>query len=240
MKFTYTLVSLFALEVTLAFTSKSPAFARPSTRCAGTLDGKTIENEFKPANNMILVKLNSADTETAGGLLLTSKKKTKKNEGTVSSVGPGKINQFSGFEFDMPLTPGDSVIYDRYGGSEINYNGEPHVLIPDDVVLIKHAGALTMDSVTLLRDNLLVFVEETKQEEIGGILIAKSSSAPKRKSIGEVIKAGPGRLADNGILMEMDVKVGDMVKFRDLAGSVVEIEGNEYLVIRMTDVLCTF
>ena len=165
MKFTSTLICLVAVECALAFTSKSPAFARPLTTCDGTLDGKTIENEFTPANNMVLVKLNSADTETAGGLLLATKKKTKKNEGNVVSVGPGKINQDSGFAFDMPLAPGESVIYDSYGGAEVNYNGVQHVLIPDDVVLIKHTGKLTMDSCTLLRDSLLVFVEETKEEE---------------------------------------------------------------------------
>lgn len=240
MKFSSTLICLVAVECALAFTSKSPAFARPLTTCDGTLDGKTIENEFTPANNMVLVKLNSADTETAGGLLLATKKKTKKNEGNVVSVGPGKINQDSGFAFDMPLAPGESVIYDSYGGAEVNYNGVQHVLIPDDVVLIKHTGKLTMDSCTLLRDSLLVFVEETKEEEIGGILIAKTISGKKRKSIGEVVKAGPGRFATNGVLMEMDVAVGDMIKFRDLAGSIVEIEGKDYSVIRLTDVLCKF
>ena len=243
MKLFSTSVCLLAsLGEVSAFTLKSsPACTRTSgTKCDGTLDGKTIENEFKPTNNMVLVKLNSVDKETAGGLLLTSKKKTKKNEGTVMSVGPGKINQESGFAYDMPLAPGDSVIYDTYGGSEINYNGDPHVLIPDDVVLVKHAGTLTMESVTLLRDSLLVFVEETKEEEIGGILIAKSTSGKTKKSIGEVIKVGPGRLAMNGVLMEMEVEVGDMIKFRKLAGSPVEIEGKEFSVIRMSDVLCKF
>ena len=44
----------------------------------------------------------------------------------------------------------------------------------------------------------------------------------------------------NGVLMEMEVEVGDMIKFRKLAGSPVEIEGKEFSVIRMSDVLCKF
>lgn len=225
-----------------AFTgSHKSVFRQSLTSCAATLEGRQIKGEFKPTNNFLLVKVADVQDETEGGILLTGKSKIKKSEGTVVSVGPGKTHQESGVVFEMPVGEGDGVVFGKFDGTEISYNGEPHTLIRDDDILVKFSGdKLTMDSVDVVRDAVLVYAPNKEEETTGGILIAKSSTSESRPSTGEVIKVGPGRMAANGSLMEMDVEVGDMVKFRDYAGNEVEIGGEEYVVVRMIDILAKF
>jgi chaperonin GroES len=234
------ITTVLALNEVEAFTSK-PAFSRLSTQCDATLEGRTIKGELKPINNFLLVKIAEAKEQTEGGILLAGKAKIKKTEGTVVSVGPGKTHPESGIVFDMPVVPGEGVVYGKYDGTEVDYDGERHTLIRDDDILVKFTGGeLTLDSVEVVRDAVLVSVNTKEEETSGGILIAKSSSKDSKPSTGEVVKVGPGRMASNGTLMPMDVAVEDMVKFRDFAGNEVTIEGQDYSVVRVADILAKF
>jgi chaperonin GroES len=207
------------------------------------LEGRTVEGEVVPLNNFVLVKLAAAQEQTDGGILLTGKAKIVKTQGRVEAVGPGRTHPDSGLTIPVPLSAGEGVVYGKYDGTEIVYNDARHTIIRDDDVLIKFAdgdGALTIDNVEVIRDNVLVRVDTSEKTTEGGILIAKTSSADKRPSTGEVIKVGPGRTASNGDLMPMEVSVGDMIKFREFAGNEVEIDGQEYCVVKMADILAKF
>lgn len=248
------------LESALAFPSllQSTTIRRPISqpaRCDGvtrlfastttattTLDGRKISGVIAPLNNFILVKTAEAVEETTGGILLTGKAKQVKTEGTVVSAGPGRTHPDSGIVFEMPVHVGDGVVYGRFDGTEIDISGAKHTLIRDDDILVKFSGGeqLTMDSVEVVRDNVLVYVERKEVETEGGILIAKSSKSEQKPSTGEVVKMGPGKMAANGELMAMEVAIGDMVKFRDFAGNEVEIQGKEYSVVKMSDILAKF
>mmetsp|Transcript_8189 Transcript_8189/g.6691 ORF Transcript_8189/g.6691 Transcript_8189/m.6691 type:complete len:94 (+) Transcript_8189:49-330(+) len=93
----------------------------------------------------------------------------------------------------------------------------------------------------MLRDNVLVKIEKKDDaESMGGILLAKSSTGKPAPTMGEVVKVGPGRYAMNGSFMEMDVEAGDMIRFRDLSGNTVEIDDQEYSVVRMNEILAKF
>lgn len=208
-----------------------------------TLEGETIEGEFAPTNNFLLVKVADDVEQSDGGIFLTGKAKKKKTEGIVVSVGPGRTNQETGFVFDMPLSPGETVLYGKYDGTTLNYNDAEHNLIQDTEVLVKFATEeRSLDSADVLYDNVLVKIErKTEEEETStGILIAETTKRNNLPSIGEVVKVGPGRRAANGVMMEMDVAVGDMVKFRDFAASEVEIGDEQFAVVRMTDILIKF
>lgn len=208
---------------------------------AKTLEGREIEGELKPTNNFILVKKAKIQDQTSGGILLTGKAKIEKTEGTVVSTGPGKVHQESGVIFPMPVQIGDGVVFGKYDGTEVNYDGAKHTLIRDDDVMIKFTGeSLNIDTAETTSDNVLVRVDEKEEETSGGLLIASTSSSNKRPSTGTVVKVGPGRMASNGELMSMDVKEGDMVKFRDFAGNEVTIDGKEYSVVKMVDILAKF
>lgn len=226
-----------------AFTSTSrPTPSRRSlTQCDATLEGRIIKGEFKPINNFILVKKAEAKDQTEGGILLSGKAKIVKTEGQVISVGPGKTHPDSGKVLEIPVAPGESVVYGKYDGTEIDYNGKPHTLIRDDDILVKFSGdELSMDTVDVVRDNVLVKVNTKEEETTGGILIAKSSSRESKPSTGEVVKVGPGRMASDGTMMPMDVEVGDMVKFRDFAGNEVEIGDEDFSVVNVADILAKF
>jgi chaperonin GroES len=205
------------------------------------VDGRTVEGEVKPTNNFILVKIADAIEQTEGGILLTGKAKIKKTEGRVVSVGPGKTHPETGAVFNMPVESGEGVIYGKYDGTEIDIDGAKHTLIRDDDVLVKFKGdKLTLDTAEVVRDAVLVHVDTKERATEGGILIAKSSTSETKPSTGKAVKVGPGRFATNGERMEMEVLPGDYIKFRDYAGNEVEIEGEEYTVVRMLDILAKF
>ena len=241
MKILLFLVTVFSSHSALAFSINNSGGAREQFRCFGTLDGKTIDGQFTPINHMVLIKLDAKKSETSGGLLLASKVKVKKNEGTIVSTGPGRVNQESGVKFDMPVAPGEKVIYGQFSGTQLNLDGDAHVLIQDADILVKYTGeSLNLATAQMLRDNVLVKVENKQEESTGGILLAKSSTGKAKPTIGEVVKVGPGRYATNGKLMAMDVEEGDMIRFRDFTGNTVDIDGEEFSVVRMNDILAKF
>ena len=143
----------------------------------------------------------------------------------------------------MPVSIGDTVLFGEFSGEELKYNDATHTLIRDDDVLVKFpAGAdQTMDNAEVIWDSVLVKVEERNDMESGSsILISATVKKTSVSSIGEVQKVGAGRFAFNGELMQMDVVPGDMVKFRDFAAQTVEIDGEEFAVVRMNDLLAKF
>lgn len=212
-----------------------------TTETVTKLDGRKIKGEVKPLNNFVLVKTVDAIAATEGGILLTGKAKIKKTEGTVVSVGPGKTHQDSGIVVPMPVRSGDGVVYGKYDGTAIDLDGKAHTLIRDDDILVKYTGPkLTLETVDVVHDNVLVFVDKSEQETEGGILIAKLSTKDKKPSTGKVVKVGPGKMASNGSYIPMDVQIDDMIKFRDFAGNEVEIDGLDYSVVRMVDILAKF
>jgi chaperonin GroES len=86
-----------------------------------------------------------------------------------------------------------------------------------------------------LQDRVIVkrLEEETKTK--GGIIIPDSA---KEKPIeGKVIAVGKGKVADDGNLIKLDVKVGDKVLFSKYGGTEVKIDGEELLIMREDDIL---
>lgn len=156
-------------------------------------------------------------------------------------MGPGKTHQESGLLFPMPVVPGEGVVYGKYDGTEIDYEGDRHTLIRDDDILVKFTGdKLTLETADVVSDNVLVKVEDNEEETASGLVIAATAKKGGKPSTGTVVKVGPGRMASNGEIMTVDISVGDMVKFRDFAGNEVDIEGGEYSVVKMTDILAKF
>jgi len=223
-----------------AFVAPGPAKAS-ITRLGAKLEGREIDGALKPTNNFLLVKVADVENETEGGIFLTGSAKIKRTEGTVVSVGPGKTHQESGILIPMPVSEGDGVVYGKYDGTEIDYEGEKHTLIRDDDILVKFSGDRpTLATTDVIGDNVLVKVEDAEEETASGLLITATSKRGAKPSTGEVVKVGPGRMASNGEIMTVDIDTGDMVKYRDFAGTEVKIEGEEFAVARMTDILAKF
>lgn len=212
------------------------------TNCnAKKVDGKTIDNDVTPTNNFILVKLVQDKDQSDGGIILTGKNKQTRDKGTVVSVGPGKTHPGTGAVFQMPVEEGDGVVFGKFDGTDLNIDGVKHTLVTDDDIVLKFSGdEPTIDSADVVKDAVLVAIEKKADDNQSGILIAKTAKSERKPSTGKVVKVGPGRFATNGEMMDMEVEAGDYVYFRDYAQREVEIDGKDYSVVRMADILAKY
>jgi chaperonin GroES len=82
-----------------------------------------------------------------------------------------------------------------------------------------------------------VVVRPSEQESVtpGGIFLP--DTAQERPQQGEVVAAGPGRVLENGKRVEMEVKPGDTVIYSKYAGTEVDVEDEELLVLGANDIL---
>ncbi|HZB40194.1 MAG TPA: co-chaperone GroES [Ilumatobacter sp.] len=79
---------------------------------------------LKPLEDRIVVKPNEAETQTASGLVIPDTAKEKPQQGSVLAVGPGKRAESSGELIPLDIKTGDTVLYSKYGGTEVTVNGE--------------------------------------------------------------------------------------------------------------------
>ena len=92
-----------------------------------------------------------------------------------------------------------------------------------------------MANIRPLHDRIIVKRLKEEEKTKGGIIIPDTA---KEKPIeGEVIAVGKGRIADDGKVIKLDVKVGDRVLFSKYGGTEVKIEGEDYLIMREDDIL---
>lgn len=86
-----------------------------------------------------------------------------------------------------------------------------------------------------LHDKILVRRLEAKKEVVPGIFAPDSAVAKPQE--GEVLATGGGRILDDGTVVPLVVKVGDIVLFAKYGGTEVDIDGEEVLVMREDEVL---
>ena len=86
-----------------------------------------------------------------------------------------------------------------------------------------------------LEDRVVVKVMEQEDKTISGIVLP--DTAKEKPSKATVMAAGPGKYDDNGKLLPMPVKVGDIVVFAKYSGTEVKLDGEEYLVLRVGDLI---
>jgi chaperonin GroES len=88
---------------------------------------------IKPLEDRILVKSIDAEQTTASGLVIPDTAKEKPQEGEVLAVGPGRFED--GQRLPLDIKVGDKVIYSKYGGTEVKYNGEEYLILSSRDVL---------------------------------------------------------------------------------------------------------
>ena len=82
---------------------------------------------IKPLEDRILVKTLEAEQTTASGLVIPDTAKEKPQEGEVLAVGPGRFED--GQRLPLDINVGDKVIYSKYGGTEVKYDGNEYLLL---------------------------------------------------------------------------------------------------------------
>ncbi|MYC67610.1 MAG: co-chaperone GroES [Acidobacteriia bacterium] len=87
-----------------------------------------------------------------------------------------------------------------------------------------------------LHDRILVErLEESEQQSSGGIIIP--DSAKEKPQQGKVVAVGNGKKKDDGTVVPLDVSVGDTILFGKYSGSEVNVDDNEYLIMREDEAL---
>lgn len=88
----------------------------------------------KPLDDRVVVKPIEADTMTASGLYLPESAKEKPVQGKVVAVGPGKKLD-TGERAPMNVKKGDTVVYSRYAGTEVEIKGADHLIMRESELL---------------------------------------------------------------------------------------------------------
>jgi chaperonin GroES len=86
-----------------------------------------------------------------------------------------------------------------------------------------------------LHDRVVVRRVESEEKTAGGIIIP--DTAKEKPQEGEIIAVGPGGRDEAGKLIPLDVKVGDRILFGKWSGTEVKIDGEDYLIMKESDVM---
>ena len=84
--------------------------------------------KLTPLEDKIIVKQAEAQTQTASGLYIPDNAKEKPQQGEVLAVGPGRRDD-KGERIPMDVKGGDTVLYSKYGGTEVHYEGEDYLIV---------------------------------------------------------------------------------------------------------------
>ncbi len=87
-----------------------------------------------------------------------------------------------------------------------------------------------------LHDRVLVKRVEQETKTKSGIIIPDTAQQDKPTE-GEVMAVGPGARDESGKIIQLDVKVGDRILFAKWGGSEIKVEGQEYLIMKESDIL---
>jgi len=83
---------------------------------------------IKPLEDRIVVQTVEAEQVTASGIVLPGTAQEKPQEGKVMAVGPGRVDD-NGNRIPVDVAEGDVVIYSKYGGTEVKYDGEEYLIL---------------------------------------------------------------------------------------------------------------
>ena len=85
---------------------------------------------MKPINDRVVVKPFPAEEKTTGGIIIPDTAKEKPQKGEIVAVGPGKDGN------SMTVKVGDVVLYGKYGGQELSYEGTDYLIMREDDILV--------------------------------------------------------------------------------------------------------
>ena len=92
---------------------------------------------LKPLGDRVIVKQAEAETQTKSGLILADTAKEKPQKGTVIAVGEGKWDEDGEKRIALDVKVGDTVIYGKYGGTEVKVEGEDYLILrADDIYAV--------------------------------------------------------------------------------------------------------
>jgi chaperonin GroES len=93
--------------------------------------------KLHPLEDRIVVRPGESEETTASGLVIPDTAKEKPQQGEVIAVGPGRRAENTGDLVPVDVATGDTVVYSKYGGTEITFEGEDLLILSSRDVLAK-------------------------------------------------------------------------------------------------------
>ena len=90
--------------------------------------------KFRPLHDRVVVTRIDAEDRTAGGIIIPDTAKEKPQEGKVVAVGKGKIGD-DGKTTPLDVKVNDRILFGKYSGTEINFDGEEHLIMREEDIL---------------------------------------------------------------------------------------------------------
>jgi chaperonin GroES len=88
-----------------------------------------VSVSIKPLEDRILVQALEAEQTTASGLVIPDTAKEKPQEGKVLAVGPGRFDEDGEKRIPLDISVNDVVVYSKYGGTEVKYDGQEYLIL---------------------------------------------------------------------------------------------------------------
>jgi chaperonin GroES len=89
---------------------------------------------IKPLGDRIIIELVESEEKTASGIVLPDTAKEKPQEGKVVAVGTGRVLD-NGERVALELTVGDRIIFSKYAGTEVKYQGTEYLILRENDIL---------------------------------------------------------------------------------------------------------
>lgn len=89
---------------------------------------------LKPLGDRVVIELVESEEKTASGIVLPDSAKEKPQEGKVVAVGTGRVTD-NGERIDLEVSTGDSIIFSKYAGTEVKYEGKEYLILRESDVL---------------------------------------------------------------------------------------------------------
>ncbi len=89
---------------------------------------------LKPLGDRVVVKVLEAEEKTASGIYIPDNAKEKPQQGKILAVGPGKFSE-QGERIPVELSVGETVLFAKYSGTEVKYQGEELLVLKESDVL---------------------------------------------------------------------------------------------------------
>ena len=90
--------------------------------------------KIEPLSDRVVIKVQEAEEKTASGIILPDTAKEKPQIGLVVATGPGKVNE-SGSINKMTVLKGDKVLFGKYSGNEISFEGDELLIMRESDIL---------------------------------------------------------------------------------------------------------
>jgi chaperonin GroES len=129
---------------------------------------------LKPLDDRVVVKPSEAEQTTSSGLVIPDTAKEKPQQGEVLAVGPGRWSDSEGKYFPLEINVGDTVLYSKYGGTEVNHKG-------DDILILTSRDVLAI--VTLKSQSKVV----DDKGDIANVATISAADAAIGKGIADAI-----------------------------------------------------